>query len=370
MTSVIPLTQHPIPPNGVLCMALAHNEARRAEDFLRHYRRLGVVHFLILDDHSTDGTLELMREQPDVSLFTPNGTNYREHKVDWRNDILGAHADGRWVLVPDLDELFVYPHCDAQALGAFTDHLTREGAEAVFAPMVEMYADARLDEPVYQPGASMLAAFPFFDADGYRLVAAKRKHRKHFPIPALDMHGGPRERLFYNFSPDALSAPRRWAVKRFAHLHRAMQPTPAEQAGNLLARIALSGKAPRPPLLMSKIALLKWRPGLSFAGGPHAVSAPLPLSANWGALLHFKFIDLPGQVAYTAARGQHAKGAVHYKTLQARGDYHRSPMYEGSRRYAGWRDLLPFGLLRCSPAWEAESRASLASPAEGLRQAG
>jgi hypothetical protein len=68
------------------------------------------------------------------------------------------------VLVPDLDELFVYPHCDAQPIGAFAGHLDREGAEAVFAPMVEMYADAPLNRPVYQAGESMLAAFPYFAA--------------------------------------------------------------------------------------------------------------------------------------------------------------------------------------------------------------
>jgi hypothetical protein len=369
MKSVRALTQRDIPPSGVLCMALAHNEAKRAADFLRHYRQLGVAHFLILDDRSDDGTLEFLKQQDDVTVFVPEGTNYREHKIAWRKDILGAYAAHRWVLVPDLDELFVYPHCDTRTLDAFTAHLDREGAEAVFAPMVEMYADAPLDEPVYQAGGSMLAAFPHFDADGYRLVAGKRKHRKHFPTPALDMHGGPRERLFYDFSTDALSAPRRWAVQRFAHLRRSMQPDIGEQAGNLLARFALSGKAPRPPLLMSKIALLKWRDGLAFPGGPHAISAPLPLSANWGALLHFKFIDLPAQVAYTAARGQHVKGAVHYKKLQARGEYHRSPIYAGSRRYTGWRDLLQCDLLRCSPEWDAEG-STASSQAEQLRQAG
>jgi hypothetical protein len=369
MKTVRRQTQRQIPQQGVLCMALAHNEAKRVMDFLRHHRQLGVAHFLILDDRSDDGTFELLNGQEDVTLFTPDGTNYRDHKIAWRKEILDAHVNGRWVIVPDVDELFVYPHCEARSLSAFTSHLDGEGAEAVFAPMVEMYADAPLDKAVYQPGASMLATFPFFDADGYRLVAPKRKHLRHFPVPALDMHGGPRERLFYDFSERSLSAPRRWVVRSFAHLHRSMRPDSAERAGNLLTRLALSGRAPRPPLVMSKIGLLKWRRGLGFPGGPHAISMPLPLSANWGALLHFKFMDLPAQTAYSTARGQHAKQSAHYRAIQARGEYHRSPVYAGSRRYGSWRDLLECGLLRCSPAWDAENRL-VASETTDLRQTG
>jgi hypothetical protein len=358
MKTVSRRTHRKIPPDGVLCMALAHNEAKRAKDFLRHYRQLGVAHFLILDDNSDDGTFELFGEQEDVTVFTPQGTTYSEHKILWRKEILGAYADRRWVLVPDIDELFVYPHCGRRAIGAFAAHLDREGAEAVFAPMVEMYADSPIDRTQYQPGESMLAACPFFDSDGYRLIGGKRGYVRRYPTPPVDLYGGPRERLFSDFSVEALSAPRRWALRRFARLDRSMQPAWRERAGDLLARLAVRGKVPRPPIVMSKIGMLKWRDGLAFAGGPHCVSAALPLSANWGALLHFKFIDLPAQAAYAAARAQHVKGGLHYKRLQERGGYERSPIYEGSRRYSGWRDLAACGLLRCSAQWEAENRAA------------
>jgi Glycosyl transferase family 2 len=370
MRTVRRLTERKIPTEGVLCMALAHNEAKRTKDFLRHYRRLGVVHFLIVDDHSTDGTKELLQDQPDVTIFVPCGTNYRDHKKLWRQEILDDHAHGRWVLVPDLDELFVYPHCDIRSLGSFTAHIEQEGAQAAFSPMIDMYADAPLDRVTYEPGTSMVEACPFFDATGYRLVAPKSKFLKRFPIPALDMYGGPRERIFYDFSEEMLTSPRRWILRRFAHLHRSMQPNFFERACNLLVRLSVKRKAPQPPLLMSKIALLKWREGLSFSGGPHAVSAPLPLSANWGALLHFKFIDLPALVAYNAERKQHAAGGGYYKKMRDRGGYQRSPIYEGSRRYTGWRDLLECGLLRCSTTWDVENHPVSPSQPDSLIQAG
>ena len=357
MSSVQPLRERPVPEAGVLCVALAHNEAPRVEDFLRHHRALGVAHFLMVDDGSTDGTTELLEAQADVTLFVPQGTNYKDHKILWRTDMLDRHAPGRWVLAPDLDELFVYPHCDTQSLSSLCAHLDQEGAEALFAPMVEMYADAPLDQPVYRPGASMLAAYPYFDGDGYRLVRPSASHLKRYPTPPLDLHGGPRERLFYGFAPHALGWPSGWVLEHLAHARRSMKPSFAGRAGNTLARFVLRRKTPQPPLVMSKIALVKWRSGLRFAGGPHSISERLPLSEVWGALLHFKFMDLPGEATYRIARGQHAKGAAHYKQLVATGGFDRSPMYEGSRRYGSWRDLLDCGLLRSSQSWEAVDHA-------------
>jgi len=208
-----------------------------------------------------------------------------------------------------------------------------------------MYADAPLDQPVYQPGNSLIQTYPWFDAEGYRLVRPGRRRLRRFPTPPLHLHGGPRERLFYDFDPNALSAPRRLALKRFAHLERSMSPDFLERAGNRVAWIAIHNRAPQPPVAMSKIALIKWRKGLRFPGGPHSVSERLHLSKTWGALLHFKFMDLPSQAAYKSKRAQHANKGAYYNRILAKGGFERSPLYHGSRRYQSWRDLAECGLL-------------------------
>ena len=56
--------------------------------FLAHHRKLGVAHFLIIDNDSEDGTIEFLRQQPDVTLFeTP--MSYAESKcgVLWQNTV-------------------------------------------------------------------------------------------------------------------------------------------------------------------------------------------------------------------------------------------------------------------------------------------
>ena len=39
------------------------------DDFLRHYRALGVDRFVVLDNGSTDGSVDLLARQPDVDLY-------------------------------------------------------------------------------------------------------------------------------------------------------------------------------------------------------------------------------------------------------------------------------------------------------------
>lgn len=64
---------------------LARNEGNRLIPFLRHYRKLGVTSFFVVDDQSTDGTLDLLLSEPDVRAFTSN-VRFGEAKLGehWR----------------------------------------------------------------------------------------------------------------------------------------------------------------------------------------------------------------------------------------------------------------------------------------------
>ena len=51
---------------------------------MSHYRRLGVDHFLVIDNGSDDGSFEQLADQPDVSLWRTEA-RYRAARfgVDW-----------------------------------------------------------------------------------------------------------------------------------------------------------------------------------------------------------------------------------------------------------------------------------------------
>ncbi len=52
-----------IRPSDVLLVSTVRNEKIRLPYFLRYYRELGIDHFLIVDNDSTDGTLDYLGGQ-------------------------------------------------------------------------------------------------------------------------------------------------------------------------------------------------------------------------------------------------------------------------------------------------------------------
>ncbi|MEC7668014.1 MAG: glycosyltransferase family 2 protein, partial [Pseudomonadota bacterium] len=97
-----------IAPDDILVFATLRNEAVRLPHFLSHYRALGVRHFLIVDNHSTDNTAAFLRDQPDVSLWT-TADSYKKSRfgMDWLTWLMIRHGHGHWCLTVDADELLI-----------------------------------------------------------------------------------------------------------------------------------------------------------------------------------------------------------------------------------------------------------------------
>ncbi|MBP6677822.1 MAG: hypothetical protein KA156_01910, partial [Paracoccus sp.] len=93
-----------------------------------------------------------------------------------------------------------------------------------------------------------------------------------------------------------------------------------------------------------KLGLCRWRPGTRFMGA-HRLCESYRMSESIAAFLHFKFTRGTAGLEYTAARGQHFAGSRHYlDMLDATEILGASPVFEGSRRYAGSHSLQ--GILR------------------------
>lgn len=339
-----------VDPDGLPLVALAHNEANLIAPFLAHYRALGPMHFLIVDDRSTDGTRDLLMAQPDVTLLGPvPGSTYAEHKLDWRREILDRHAAGKWVLLPDLDEHFVYAGMEDLPLAAYLAALEAEGAEAVLTVMIDMYADRPLSGHVYpqDAGQTLLEAFPWFDGPGraphgYHFLYGSAKARRAAATPPLLVHGGLRDRLFRvaQLRPGRLALA---ALDGVAGLDGPVTPRGAALLRHRLTRRLTRGFF-RGALEMQKLGLCRWRPGTRFMGA-HRLRDSYRMSESIAAFLHFKFTRGTAGLEYTAARGQHFAGSRHYlEMLDSTEILARSPVFEGSRRYQGSHSLN--GILR------------------------
>ena len=309
-----------VPPEGPLCLALAHNEGRLIADFLDHHRGLGCTGFLIVDDRSTDQTRAVLQAAPDVMLFEPvEGSTYREHKRTWRAELLDAHAQGRWVVPADVDERLVWRDVEHRPLSSLIADLQAEGAEAMFCTMVDMYRPGGLDVQAFDGSGPITSAIRHFDDPARdplacRMYALPRRFAARWPTPEVGTFGGARDRLFYGGA--ARFGPLRRALARLFSPVRSPVLTPLSR---LRERALRSIFAPRKGRLteinLTKLGLIRWKRGSMFYGGPHSVKPAYRLSRETGVLLHYAFAAGAEGIAYIAERGQHDGGSGHYKTM-------------------------------------------------------
>ncbi|WP_424977252.1 glycosyltransferase family 2 protein [Leisingera sp. S232] len=299
-----------IPENGVLVFTVLRNEITRLPYFLKHYRQLGAVHFLMIDNGSNDGSAELLASQQDVSLWHAGGS-YRETRfgLDWAGWLLTRYGHGRWCLTVDADELLVFSGMEAHGLEDLTRLLDRRGRGGFGALMLDLYPKGPLGSQTYTQEQNPTEVLQWFDAGPYRAVRQR-------PAGNLWVQGGARERMFFQDQPE------------------------------------------RSPTL-NKLPLVRWNRRYAYLNSTHSMLPP-QMNALYGGpggaepsggLLHTKF--LPEIVSKSATEKQRQQ---HFHTPQQFDGYYdrigEAPdlWHADAVRYSGPGQLADLGLL--SPlAW-------------------
>ncbi|KIC10333.1 glycosyl transferase family 2 [Leisingera sp. ANG-M1] len=299
-----------IPGGGVLVFTVLRNEITRLPYFLEHYRRLGAVHFLAVDNGSDDGSTELLAAQPDVSLWQTSAS-YRETRfgLDWLGWLLIRYGHGRWCLTVDTDELLVYSGMEQHGLPQLTEVLERRGQPGFGALMLDLYPKGPLGTQSYAPGQDPCEVLQWFDAGPYRAV------RQH-PAGNLWVQGGARERMFFQAQPE------------------------------------------RSPTL-NKIPLIRWNRRYAYINSTHSLLPPA-LNALYrgpggaapsGVLLHTKFLpEIVSKSATEKQRGQHFHTPQQFDAYYDRITEAPDLWHAGSVRYRGPGQLAELGLMQPA-AW-------------------
>lgn len=306
------LDDRPVPerPGELRLFAGFHNEEQKLPHFLEHHRQLGVERFFLIDNESSDRSNDFLARQPDCHYFHASGSHFAENVTppNWTNALLGTFGHGHWCLTVDVDELFIYPHYERIGLGDFCAFLDRQGDEAVYALMVDMYQDGAIAQTDYQPGRPFLETCSYFDSE-----PGWTKNVDFFP--PIQTLGGVRERVFWR--------------------------------GRFRKSI---------PPCISKVPLVKWQRGMRYLSAQHMHSGAR-LSGVHGALLHFKFlVDFHKTTAHSLNANQNVveKGlnerVAYVEALEA--DPLLTLMYDRSVKFKNSGQLTNLGWMRETPALE------------------
>jgi len=179
----------------ILCFVTLRNEMNRLPHFLDHYRALGVRHFLVVDNDSTDHSRDFLAAQPDVSLWhTAHSYKLSRFGMDWLTWLQMRYAHGHWCLTCDVDELLVYPHHTSRDLVALCDWLDRCDQPMMGAMMLDMYPAASLADGRHSGDQDPMTTLTHFDAGNYQIQLQPK-------LGNLWIQGGPRMRHFFKSDP-------------------------------------------------------------------------------------------------------------------------------------------------------------------------
>jgi Glycosyl transferase family 2 len=294
-----------IKPKAILLFAAMRNERVRLPYFLQYYRNLGVDHFLIVDNDSTDGTHEYLVDQPDVSLWSAKSSYKRaSYGVDWLNWLKRIHGNGHWCLTVDCDEFLIYPFCETRPLRALTDWLDASSVRSMSAMALDMYPKGRIDAEPYREGQDPFAIAGWFDSGNYMIS-------KNSVLGNLWIQGGPRARVMF-----------------------------ADQPANAPA--------------LNKTPLVKWQRGNAYVSSTHMI---LPRGLNTvyeenggekvcGCLLHAKFLDtFTPKAQEEMSRREHHANSQEYSAYLAAIEAHPDLWCKWSEKFVNWRQLEILGLM-------------------------
>lgn len=108
----------------ITLFACVKDDHQFIQPFLRHYRRLGVSRFVLVDDYSKQ-PLEKTLEDDDVLIVRPKVGRFLSAKVLWIGGLIKTFCEeGSWVVTVDADEFLDFP----SSVNGFSD--LRENLEA------------------------------------------------------------------------------------------------------------------------------------------------------------------------------------------------------------------------------------------------
>lgn len=271
------------PPTGqgkVLVACVVKDERARLPWYLHHYRSLGCDEFLFIDNGSLDGTVEYLREQPDVTLYHAPPEMFAASRFGtvWINELGPRHAMKRWLLLTDADELLVWPGCEQEGISGLIARAERMGLNRVFTPLIDVYPEQPCDELApYESGR------PF--SDWCQWMDPVRHAKAYWNEQRLFLFSGPR------------------------------------------ARFKQAGKNP-PIMTKQKLYFVEHDGYQNFNSHFDSYGRPSPLIAPF---LHYKFLsDFGARVDKAIAEGQHWRNAEEYRDYAEAALSSRSFMLEDS----------------------------------------
>lgn len=121
----------------IICVV--KNEYDKLLNFFEHYNKLGKINYIFIDNDSTDGTIELLKEN-NAKIYSVKEKFLTIRKLAWINKIYSTIPENSWTLLLDADELLVYYEYESKCLNELTEAFEKNNIEIAGAVMLDMFS--------------------------------------------------------------------------------------------------------------------------------------------------------------------------------------------------------------------------------------
>lgn len=159
---VVREADHPAPTaESLVVVSLMRDAGGYVDSFVAHYRELGAAHIVLLDNGSSDDTVERATGYEGVTVLRCD-LPFRWYRTAMRRYLVETYGDDSWVLLVDIDEHWDYPLRDANPLPKFLAYLNVYAFTAVAAHMLDLFPAGPVNSWP-DAGPELTAASVWFD---------------------------------------------------------------------------------------------------------------------------------------------------------------------------------------------------------------
>src|SRR5215218_7206143 len=169
----------PYEEDELVLVCLVRNGRPYIKSFVEHHASMGIKHLFFLDNGSTDGTVEALKEYENVTVLHTT-LPFKRYQVSMRQYLIERFGKkGRWCLCVDIDELFDYPYSDVVRLGSLLGYLNERSYTAVVAQMLDMFPDEALSGSASSPDEPLKERHRFYDISNIQTKGIKEHGRNN-----------------------------------------------------------------------------------------------------------------------------------------------------------------------------------------------
>ncbi len=190
-------------PDEAAVTCLVKNGEYYLRAFIDHHLRQGFRHIFILDNGSSDETVQIAAAHPNVSVFQTS-LDVGMYQGNLKRHLAQRTVKGGWCLDVDIDEFFDYPYSHVVPLKRFLRYLNSNHFTVVINQMLDLYSENTLSHLLVTVDEDIHSVYRFFDLSEVERVLYRKStltpkygNRNTVTDPGLELlYGGIRKRLY------------------------------------------------------------------------------------------------------------------------------------------------------------------------------